>query len=335
MPPSGRCAAGRFRRGRGLRADAGVQPVPGGLRGWRDDWRQLLMEDFYRVERHRLDLLLEGDRPVGGRWTFDEENREPPARGAQGSSVPLPYRPRRTRSTRGARRPRPLGHLEGAPRSATTARGCSRSPGARRWRRCSDFLDTRLGAFGPHEDAMLRDERWLAHSLLSRRSTSGCSTRSRSSTGPSSDTATGDAPLASTASRASSARSWAGATTSGTCTGTSARTPAAQLLAAPGGRARMAGPPRRRAVEAACLSDVLAGPARRRLGAPHPAAHGPRQLRAQRGIDPSAMTDWFQTRFVDGYEWVMVANVVGMSQHADGGRWRPSRTPPVAPTSTG
>ena len=33
--------------------------------------------------------------------------------------------------------------------------------------RLGDFLDCRLRAFGPHEDAMLRDERWLAHSLLS------------------------------------------------------------------------------------------------------------------------------------------------------------------------
>jgi len=40
---------------------------------------------------------------------------------------------------------------------------------------------------------------------------------------------------------------------------------------------------------------------------------------AQRGYDPDAVTEWFQTRFVDGYDWVMPANVVGMSQHADGG----------------
>lgn len=33
----------------------------------------------------------------------------------------------------------------------------------------------------------------------------------------------------------------------------------------------------------------------------------------QRGIDPSATTDWLHEGFVDGYEWVMVANVVGMS----------------------
>jgi deoxyribodipyrimidine photolyase-related protein len=39
----------------------------------------------------------------------------------------------------------------------------------------------------------------------------------------------------------------------------------------------------------------------------------------QRGWNPAAVTDWFHRCFVDGYEWVMVANVVGMSQHADGG----------------
>lgn len=40
---------------------------------------------------------------------------------------------------------------------------------------------------------------------------------------------------------------------------------------------------------------------------------------ARRGDDPDAVTEWFQSRFVDGYDWVMPANVVGMSQHADGG----------------
>ena len=39
----------------------------------------------------------------------------------------------------------------------------------------------------------------------------------------------------------------------------------------------------------------------------------------QRGWDPLALTDWFHRCFVDGYDWVMVPNVVGMSQHADGG----------------
>jgi deoxyribodipyrimidine photolyase-related protein len=43
-------------------------------------------------------------------------------------------------------------------------------------------------------------------------------------------------------------------------------------------------------------------------------------LALQRGIDPAALTDWFHRAFVDGYDWVMLPNVVGMSQWADGGR---------------
>ena len=39
----------------------------------------------------------------------------------------------------------------------------------------------------------------------------------------------------------------------------------------------------------------------------------------QRGWSPQQLTDWFHRSFVDGYDWVMVPNVVGMSQHADGG----------------
>ena len=39
----------------------------------------------------------------------------------------------------------------------------------------------------------------------------------------------------------------------------------------------------------------------------------------QHGWQPEAFTDWFHRSFVDGYDWVMVPNVVGMSQHADGG----------------
>ncbi|KQV77931.1 deoxyribodipyrimidine photolyase [Nocardioides sp. Root122] len=39
----------------------------------------------------------------------------------------------------------------------------------------------------------------------------------------------------------------------------------------------------------------------------------------QRGWAPTQVTDWFHRAFVDGYDWVMVPNVVGMSQHADGG----------------
>jgi deoxyribodipyrimidine photolyase-related protein len=39
----------------------------------------------------------------------------------------------------------------------------------------------------------------------------------------------------------------------------------------------------------------------------------------QRGYDPVHLTEWFTDVFVDGTDWVMPANIIGMSQHADGG----------------
>ena len=37
------------------------------------------------------------------------------------------------------------------------------------------------------------------------------------------------------------------------------------------------------------------------------------------GVDPWAMTDWMWANFVDGAEWVMLPNVIGMALYADGG----------------
>jgi deoxyribodipyrimidine photolyase-related protein len=39
----------------------------------------------------------------------------------------------------------------------------------------------------------------------------------------------------------------------------------------------------------------------------------------QRGVNPKVLNDWFVDVCVDGTPWVMPANVVGMSQYADGG----------------
>jgi deoxyribodipyrimidine photolyase-related protein len=72
-------------------------------------------------------------------------------------------------------------------------------------------------------------------------------------------------------------------------------------------------------VDAACLSHILADV--RDNGWAH---HIPRLMvlgnyAMQRGWHPAEVTDWFHRAFVDGYDWVMVPNVVGMSQYADGG----------------
>ena len=62
---------------------------------WAGGQRGLLLENFYRDARRRLDLLMEGAEPVGGRWNFDADNREPPPKGAE--KLDLDGRRRRVR----------------------------------------------------------------------------------------------------------------------------------------------------------------------------------------------------------------------------------------------
>ncbi len=44
---------------------------------WATGRKQLRMEYFYRDMRRRTGLLMDGDRPAGGKWNFDTENRKP------------------------------------------------------------------------------------------------------------------------------------------------------------------------------------------------------------------------------------------------------------------
>ena len=44
--------------------------------------KRLLLEDFYREARRRHEVLMDGAEPVGGRWNFDADNREPPPKTA-------------------------------------------------------------------------------------------------------------------------------------------------------------------------------------------------------------------------------------------------------------
>lgn len=39
--------------------------------------KQWLMEHFYRTMRRRYGVLMDSDKPVGGQWNFDHDNRKP------------------------------------------------------------------------------------------------------------------------------------------------------------------------------------------------------------------------------------------------------------------
>ena len=76
--------------GKGMLERAGVETVRNtqflchydDFAQWAAGRTTLKMEDFYRWQRRRLDVLMDpdadGSHPIGGRWNFDHDNREPP-----------------------------------------------------------------------------------------------------------------------------------------------------------------------------------------------------------------------------------------------------------------
>ena len=128
---------------------------------WANSRSELTMEWFYRDQRPKTGLLMEGDKPVGDRWNFDKENRKP---AAADLLMPRPHSFRPDAITqevlalvadRFADHP---GSLDGFDH-ATTAADAQKQADA--------FFAHALADFGPYEDAMLTGERHLWHSILS------------------------------------------------------------------------------------------------------------------------------------------------------------------------
>ncbi|MEP2235434.1 MAG: cryptochrome/photolyase family protein [Alteripontixanthobacter sp.] len=56
---------------------------------WAEDRKTLRMEFFYREMRRKTGLLMDGDKPEGGEWNYDSENRKPPKDGLSAPQRPL------------------------------------------------------------------------------------------------------------------------------------------------------------------------------------------------------------------------------------------------------
>jgi deoxyribodipyrimidine photolyase-related protein len=286
---------------------------------WAQGHRTLKLENFYRDARRRFDLLMDGDQPAQGRWNFDADNREPAPKNADGLGVPPPWRPEEDDIDEQVRADLDRWERDGdvafvgrdGPREfAVTATEAQDA--------FEVFLRDRLPHFGPHEDAMLSDDRFMAHSLLSAPMNLGLLDPLECAYAAEDAYRSGQAPLGSVEGYIRQLIGWRDYIwhvywhfgrdyRRRNALKAHARLPKwfADLDAD--------------AVDAHCLKDTLAQV--RDHGWVH---HIPRLMvlsnyALQRGWNPAAVTDWFHRCFVDGYDWVMVANVVGMSQHADGG----------------
>jgi deoxyribodipyrimidine photolyase-related protein len=147
-----------------LREDRHFYATPDDFDAWADGRKELIQEGFYRLLRKREGILIDdGGQPEGGRWNFDEDNRETFGRAGPGE-VPAPrrFRPdalsKQVLALVEARYPDHPGSLEHfeVPVSREQALAL-----------LEDFVAHRLPDFGRYEDALWTGEPFLFHSRLS------------------------------------------------------------------------------------------------------------------------------------------------------------------------
>jgi len=277
--------------------------------------KRLRMEDFYRRQRLALGVLMEDGEPTGGVWNFDHENREPPPRDGRSWPSAEPF----------ALDDLDRQVIEMMPADLPGAPPFGQWPVTREQalNRLESFVADGLPRFGPHEDAMLAAEWKLAHSVLSASLNIGLLLPGEVVEAAEAAARQRAVPLASAEGFIRQIIGW--------------REYVWGLSWWFGpGYARLneleAHHPLPTAFRAesldeivdsgdmACVTNVLSK--LHQYGWTH---HIERlmilgNLALLIGVEPTVMTRWMHERFVDGAEWVMLPNVLGMALYADGGQ---------------
>ena len=286
---------------------------------WAGRYKQLRMEFFYREGRRRFGVLMDGPEPLGGQWNYDHDNRKAPPKGLQGPP-PLQFQPdaiteaviARVEALAAERLAAGLPPLPGVARPFGW--GVSR---AQALQVLEHFIATRLDGFGPYQDAMVSGQPTLWHALLSPYLNLGLLhplevIRRLEAAGLERGT-----PLASLEGVIRQILGWREYTHGlyhwfgadyTALNHFGATRPLPHWLESLGTSGM------------ACLDTVLA-----ELHASGYAHHIQRLMVLANygllaGLDPQAFTAWFQRMFIDGFDWVMQTNVLGMGLFADGGR---------------
>ncbi|WP_354698317.1 (6-4) photolyase [Paraconexibacter sp. AEG42_29] len=289
--------------------------APEAFAGWAGGRRRLRMEDFYRDQRraHRV-LLDDGGEPLGGRWNFDADNRQPPPK--TGLEAPEPWAPDEDDIDAAVRADLDALAADGvaffgddAPRRYAVTPDEARSA-------LADFVDHRLRDFGPWQDAMADPSQpFLFHSLLSIPLNLGVLDPLTCVRAAEDAYHEHDLPISSVEGFVRQVIGWReyvwGMYWLRAETWPDANALGAELPLPDGYRGTETG--------WKCLDTVVGGVAANGY------AHHIERLMVlgtiglTAGIRPWELVRWFQTAFVDGAEWVMAPNAAGMALFADGG----------------
>ncbi|MEY5036561.1 MAG: hypothetical protein RLZZ110_1578 [Bacteroidota bacterium] len=127
--------------------------------------KHFLQANFYSAQRKQFQVLMDGAKPSGGKWSFDEDNRQ-----RFPKNQPVPALANGRRDDEEKYWSEAVDYVE---RHFSSAQGEAQGDfhyavshdGAQRWLQA--FLKDRLHGFGTFEDALVANEPLLHHSLLS------------------------------------------------------------------------------------------------------------------------------------------------------------------------
>lgn len=300
---------------RSLLKRLGVQMMPNNqflcsaddFSAWSQTRKNVRMEDFYRWQRKRLNVLMDGTEPEGGRWNFDTENRKAPPK--DGRSWPVLRRFPLDRTD--------LDVLDRLPDSwGSPPDGTWPINRTQALERLEDFISEGLPEFGAYEDAMLRDEWKLSHSCLSSSLNLGLLHPSEVISAVEHAYRDGNAPINSVEGYIRQVLGWREYIwglywlwmpqyLQSNFFGADEPVPPVFLGEAD--------------TEMVCVETAM-----KHLTETGYTHHIERlmvfgNLALTAGIEPQAMMNWMWSSFVDGAEWVMTPNVLGMALYADGG----------------
>ena len=270
---------------------------------------RVTMETFYRAMRRKTGLLMDGNGPVGGAWNYDADNRLPPKRGMSFPPQPkVPLRQHARDAIALVER-----HFPNNPGSIGTFDIPTTREDALAY--ADEFFSHRLEGFGPYEDAMVAGEARLYHSRLSALINVGLLHPRELCERAELAYRTGTARLSSVEGFIRQLIGWREFVWQ-----TYWRAmPEYRTRNALGADLPVPAFFRDGETDMFCIAEAMRFVLE--LGWTHHILRlmvlGNFALLA--GIEPQAMTDWFWYMFVDGYDWVMVPNVIGMTLHADGG----------------
>jgi deoxyribodipyrimidine photolyase-related protein len=279
---------------------------------WASAQKSLVMENFYRAQRVRLDVLMEGSSPVGGKWNYDADNRLPPPKGKHEWPTYLTHqRDEIDQRVLKEIKDRKIPFFGDDPDEtwATTRKGALAQ--------LSHFNETAFAEFGAYEDAMPLESWAVNHSLLSPYLNIGLLHAEEVVEAALAKYAQGGIPLSGAEGFIRQVIGWREYINGlywyfGDLyrdeNALQATRPLLPLFDDP------------TKTEMNCVASQV-----RDIHARAWVHHIPRlmvlsNLALITGTSPQEFLDWMRRAFIDAADWVMVPNVIGMSLHADGGK---------------